>query len=90
MTLIIDDRSSEKANLPMENLCKEILEINNIHFAGVIDTMGNLYAVITSYSIHYTKLYDSIKNATPDSEIFGYQIQGSRKYNYEKMKEWPA
>lgn len=44
MTLIVDDRSSEKANLPMENLCKEILEINNIHFAGVIDTMGNLYA----------------------------------------------
>ena len=35
------------------------------------------------------EFYNSIKNATPDSEIFGYQIQGSRKYNYEKMKEWP-
>ena len=45
MTLIVDDRStSEKVNSPMENLCKTILEINNIHFAGVIDTMGNLYA----------------------------------------------
>ena len=36
-----------------------------------------------------SEFYDSIKNATPDSEIFGYQIQGSRKYNYEKMNEWP-
>ena len=36
-----------------------------------------------------SEFYDAIKNATPDSEIFGYQIQGSRKYNYEKMKEWP-
>ena len=45
MTLMVDDRSkSEKVNSTMENLCKEILEINDIHFAGVIDTMGNLYA----------------------------------------------
>ena len=45
MTLIADNKSpSEKINSTMENLCKEILEINNIHFAGVIDTMGNLYA----------------------------------------------
>ncbi|MGD8708176.1 MAG: hypothetical protein PVI88_05790 [Nitrosopumilaceae archaeon] len=45
MTLIIDDRSTiEKENPSMENLCKKILEIKNIQFAGIIDTMGNLYA----------------------------------------------
>jgi len=35
------------------------------------------------------ELYDSLKNATPDSEISGYQIQGSRKYLYEKVSSWP-
>ncbi len=45
MTLIVDDGStSEKENPSMENLCKKILEIKNIQFAGIIDTMGNLYA----------------------------------------------
>ena len=45
MTLIVDNKStSEKINSTMENLCKEILDIKNIHFAGVIDKMGNLYA----------------------------------------------
>lgn len=28
----------------MDNLCKKILEIKNIQFAGIIDSMGNLYA----------------------------------------------
>ena len=44
MTLIVDDGSNEKVHLSMENLCKTILEIKNISFAGIIDTMGNLYA----------------------------------------------
>ena len=44
MTLIVNDRSSEKAHSSMENLCKRILAIKNIQFAGIIDTMGNLYA----------------------------------------------
>ncbi|MDH3279320.1 MAG: hypothetical protein OEM17_04035 [Nitrosopumilus sp.] len=35
------------------------------------------------------ELYDALKDATPDSEIHGYQIQGSRKYHYEKMLRWP-
>lgn len=35
------------------------------------------------------ELYDAIKDATPDSEIHGYQIQGSRKYHYEEMLSWP-
>ena len=34
-------------------------------------------------------LYDSIKEATPDSDIVGYRIQGSRKYDYEEMSSWP-
>ena len=44
MTMIVNDRSSEKVHSSMENLCKRILEIKNIQFAGIIDTMGNLYA----------------------------------------------
>ena len=35
------------------------------------------------------ELYDVLKDATPDSEIHGYQVQGSRKYHYEKMLRWP-
>ena len=35
------------------------------------------------------ELHDALKDATPDSEIHGYAIQGSRKYHYEEMKEWP-
>jgi 2-polyprenyl-6-methoxyphenol hydroxylase-like FAD-dependent oxidoreductase len=34
-------------------------------------------------------LYDALKDAIPDSEIYGYQIQGSRKYHYEEMQRWP-
>lgn len=44
MTLSLEDRSSEKVHSSMENLCKKILEVKNIQFAGIIDTMGNLYA----------------------------------------------
>jgi flavin-dependent dehydrogenase len=35
------------------------------------------------------ELYDALKDATPDSEIYGYQIPGSRKYHYEEMMRWP-
>ena len=35
------------------------------------------------------ELYESLKDAVPDSEIFGYHVQGSRKYHYEEMTEWP-
>ncbi len=35
------------------------------------------------------ELYDALKDATPDSEIHGYRIQGSRKYHYEEMSQWP-
>lgn len=44
MAAIIDNRQSEKAYSSMENLCKRILEIKKIQFAGIIDPMGNLYA----------------------------------------------
>ncbi len=35
------------------------------------------------------ELYDALKDAIPDSEIYGYKVQGSRKYHYEEMTEWP-
>jgi len=35
------------------------------------------------------ELYDALKDAVPDSEIYGYQVQGSRKYHYEEMSQWP-
>jgi len=35
------------------------------------------------------ELYDALKDAVPDSEIYGYAVQGSRKYHYEEMKQWP-
>ena len=35
------------------------------------------------------ELYDALKDAVPDSEIYGYTVQGSRKYHYEEMKQWP-
>ena len=40
-------------------------------------------------SLESSELYDSIKLASPDSDIIGYQIQGSRKYHYEDMQKWP-
>lgn len=44
VTLIIEDRPRQKIHSSMEELCKKILQIKNIQFAGIIDTMGNLYA----------------------------------------------
>ena len=35
------------------------------------------------------ELYDALKDAVPDSEIYGYQVQGSREYHYEEMEKWP-
>ena len=35
------------------------------------------------------ELYDALKDAVPDSEIYGYQVQGSRRYHYEEMEKWP-
>jgi len=40
----VENRSSEEVHSSMENLCKRILEVENIQFAGIIDTMGNLFA----------------------------------------------
>ena len=35
------------------------------------------------------ELYDALRDATPDSEIYGYKIQGSRKFHYDEMSKWP-
>ncbi|QMU54971.1 MAG: 2-polyprenyl-6-methoxyphenol hydroxylase-like oxidoreductase [Nitrosopumilus sp.] len=35
------------------------------------------------------ELYDALKDAVPDSEIYRYQAQGSRKYHYEEIPQWP-
>jgi flavin-dependent dehydrogenase len=35
------------------------------------------------------ELYEALKEAIPDSEIHGYQVQGSRRYLYEEMSRWP-
>ena len=35
------------------------------------------------------ELYDALKDAVPDSEIYGYQVQGSRRYHYEEIEQWP-
>ena len=40
-------------------------------------------------NLESNELYDALKDATPDSEIHGYRIQGSRKYHYEEMSQWP-
>ena len=40
-------------------------------------------------NLESTELYDALKDATPDSEIYGYRVQGSRKYHYEEMSKWP-
>ncbi len=36
-----------------------------------------------------SKVYDMIKNAEPESEIYGYRIKGSRIIHYERSKSWP-
>ena len=36
-----------------------------------------------------TELYDALRDATPDSEIHGYKVDGSRKFHYEDMSLWP-
>ncbi|MGB7954607.1 MAG: hypothetical protein WCF23_11560 [Candidatus Nitrosopolaris sp.] len=36
-----------------------------------------------------SEIYDAIKDAEPVSQIYGYRENGSRKYHYEKMKNWP-
>ena len=40
-------------------------------------------------SLESEELYDSMKDAIPDSEIYGYRVQGSRRYHYESMSSWP-
>jgi flavin-dependent dehydrogenase len=40
-------------------------------------------------SLESSELYDSMKDAVPDSEIYGYRVKGSRRYHYESMSEWP-
>ena len=40
-------------------------------------------------SLESEELYDAMKDAIPDSEIYGYQVQGSRRYHYESMSRWP-
>lgn len=42
--MIVNEKFDEKIHSSMENLCYKILESKNIQFAGIIDTMGNLYA----------------------------------------------
>jgi len=44
VTLIVEDRPKQKINSSMEELCDKILQLKNIQFAGIIDTMGNLYS----------------------------------------------
>ncbi len=36
------------------------------------------------------ELYDAMKDAIPDSEIYGYRVQGSRRYHCESMSRWPS
>ena len=40
-------------------------------------------------NLESTELYEALKEATPDSDISGYRIQGSRRYHYEEMSSWP-
>jgi 2-polyprenyl-6-methoxyphenol hydroxylase-like FAD-dependent oxidoreductase len=40
-------------------------------------------------SLESSELYDSMKDAVPDSEIYGYRVKGSRRYHYESMSVWP-
>ena len=40
-------------------------------------------------SLESEELYNSMKDAIPDSEIYGYRVQGSRRYHYESMSRWP-
>ncbi|MCH9657564.1 hypothetical protein K0U27_02530 [archaeon] len=35
------------------------------------------------------EIHDALKDAVPDSEIYEYQVRGSRKYRYEEMPRWP-
>ena len=44
MATIVDNSPKQKTHASMDGLCQRILAINNIQFAGIIDTMGNLYA----------------------------------------------
>jgi len=41
-------------------------------------------------NLESSELYDALKDAMPDSDIWGYTVQGSRRYHYEGMKRWPA
>ena len=40
-------------------------------------------------NLEHKELYDSMKDAIPDSEIHGYRVQGSKRYHYESMPSWP-
>lgn len=68
---------------------------NNKWLVGLYGIGKNYPPVDEKGFLEYTKhlesreLYDALKDATPDSEIHGYQIPGSRKYHYEKMSLWP-
>lgn len=36
-----------------------------------------------------SEIYEILKNSKPISDIYGYRIEGSRQYQYEKLNSWP-
>ena len=40
-------------------------------------------------NLESSEFYDVLKDAVPDSDIHGYKVQGSRKFHYEDMEQWP-
>ena len=40
-------------------------------------------------NLESSEFYDVLKDAVPDSDIHGYKVQGSRRFHYEDMEQWP-
>jgi 2-polyprenyl-6-methoxyphenol hydroxylase-like FAD-dependent oxidoreductase len=73
-----------------------IYPIENGKWLVFLSGIGKVYPPIEedgylefAKSLENNELYDAMKDAVPDSDIYGYRVQGSRRYHYESMSRWP-
>jgi flavin-dependent dehydrogenase len=67
----------EKWKVIMYSIGKDLPSTNETEFLEFARTLRN------------SKVYDMIKNAEPESAIYGYRAKGSRLVHYEKFRSWP-
>ena len=62
--LSADEAAADKARAAIDAIVKDV-EVGNVYLGKVVRIMNFGAFVITSYSIHYTKLYDNQRDEKP-------------------------